>query len=345
LKDYKNLDKNIIENFENHKFDYKKYFSEYSSYSIYNDKTENIISLFNDEQIKELKDKYGEMISFKESYAPIVKESEYNKLMELYDKENLKVNLKDNEYLLTSDFDELIKYYDEILNENKPIVINNKTYIPQNDKCINIGLGNTNMSYNAGIFIVPDEAVIGTNKVYNYVCANYIGDKEKTEELFNNAIKNFYSKSNVAPPFSASISKIEVEASSIGMSVMITFIGLYLGIIFCITCAAILAIQQLSEASDNKQRYTILRKIGTDEKMINRSLFTQIGIFFMFPLSIAIIHALVGLNELNSIVKMFGKIDISKNAFITAGFIILVYGGYFIATYIESKNIIKEKDR
>ena len=54
---------------------------------------------------------------------------------------------------------------------------------------------------------------------------------------------------------------------------MVTFIGLYLGIIFLISCAEILALKELSESSDNIEKFKMLRKIGVDEKMINRALF------------------------------------------------------------------------
>ena len=77
------------------------------------------------------------------------------------------------------------------------------------------------------------------------------------------------------------MSKISLVESSVGLSTMVVFIAIYLGIVFLIASSAILALKQLTESSDNKQRYIILRKIGCDEKMINQSLFRQIGIFFM----------------------------------------------------------------
>lgn len=72
--------------------------------------------------------------------------------------------------------------------------------------------------------------------------------------------------------------------ASIGITTIVTFIAIYLGIIFLIASVAILALKQLTESSDNKQRYTILRKIGCDEKMINKALFRQIAIFFGYHL-------------------------------------------------------------
>ncbi len=111
--------------------------------------------------------------------------------------------------------------------------------------------------------------------------------------------------------------KIDIIAVSGGISAAVTFVSIYLGIIFLICSAAILALKELSDSSDNKERYAMLRKIGADEKMINRALFRQIGIFFFIPLVLAVVHS------------VFGMI------------FILIYGAYFFLTYFGSKRIIR----
>ena len=50
-----------------------------------------------------------------------------------------------------------------------------------------------------------------------------------------------------------------------------------------------------------KERFNMLRKIGTDEKMINKALFNQIAVFFLFPLLLAIIHSIFGIQFAMSI--------------------------------------------
>ena len=132
--------------------------------------------------------------------------------------------------------------------------------------------------------------------------------------------------------------KAYIAEASLGLGGMVTFIGLYLGIIFLISCAAILALKELSEASDNVEKFRMLRKIGVDERMINKALFWQIGIFFMFPLLIAIIHSIFGIKFCNFLLTAFGNEKLLQSIFIVA-----IYGGYFWLTYICSKNIIKEK--
>lgn len=122
------------------------------------------------------------------------------------------------------------------------------------------------------------------------------------------------------------------------------YLAIYLGIIFMIASAAILAIQQLSESDDNIQRYNLLRKIGVEDHTIYQSVFRQVGIYFLVPLVLAIIHSIVGLKISLAIVNMFGSGNsIIELICISGGFIVVVYGGYFLATYFGSKNIVKNK--
>ena len=87
----------------------------------------------------------------------------------------------------------------------------------------------------------------------------------------------------------------------------------------------------------------MLRRIGVDEKDLNKALFRQISIFFIFPLVLAIIHSIFGIMFCDIILKEAGvKFDLEA-VIETAIFIILIYGGYLLMTYSCSKNIIKEK--
>lgn len=187
-----------------------------------------------------------------------------------------------------------------------------------------------------GTIIVDDKNVANLENHFNTLLANYIktDDKEKIE-------KEFLEKCDLYGGSREYFSKLEMENSNIGMKGILTFVGLYLGIIFAISSATVLAIGQLSESSDNKQRYLVLKQIGADESMIKNSLFTQIAIAFITPLLVALFHSFFGLRELNGMISLMGDLDITKSIFLTSIFIIIVYGGYFIATYLASKNIIK----
>ena len=106
-----------------------------------------------------------------------------------------------------------------------------------------------------------------------------------------------------------------------------------------------MALKQLTESTDNKQRYTILRKIGCDEKMINGALFKQIFIFFVLPLTLAIIHSIFGIKFILAMLEVLASPDeLLPSTIVTAVVIGVIYGLYFLATYWGSKNIIKEEE-
>ena len=139
------------------------------------------------------------------------------------------------------------------------------------------------------------------------------------------------------------MTKILIYTSSIGLQAIATFVGFYLGIIFLISSAAILALKQLSESSDNIEKYAALRRLGASNKMLNHALFIQIAIFFVFPLLVGILHSVFGIKFASSIIEVFGSGGLLASIPITASMLILIYGGYFLLTYLSSKRIISEK--
>ena len=270
-----------------------------------------------------------------------IKESDYNKLALLYNLEP--VHLNDNEYVVVADFDSWIQIRNQSLEKNTQITINGITLTPKYTSCVNGFIYMTTSHINTGVFVVPDEVLLHYPRETGLLVANYQAttdeEKEKIEQLIIDTSDSPYA---VNTDIEAS-TKLSLYENSIGLGAMITFIGLYLGIVFLIASAAILALKELSESTDNKERFTMLRKIGTDEKMLNKALFRQIGIFFLFPLVLAIIHSVFGIKFCAYLLETFGKDELVKSIIMTAGVIVFIYGGYFLITYFCSKNIIKEK--
>ena len=65
----------------------------------------------------------------------------------------------------------------------------------------------------------------------------------------------------------------------------------------------------------------MLRKIGADEKLIHHALLKQIAIFFSFPLILAIIHSIFGLEFCKYILMTFGDEEMVKSISMTAIFL------------------------
>lgn len=139
------------------------------------------------------------------------------------------------------------------------------------------------------------------------------------------------------------ISSNEVIESMNGTELLFTYVGLYLGLVFLLSSVVVLALQQLSEASDNQARYRVLSKLGADSKLIKNSILKQISIYFFLPLIIALIHAYVGIKAMNVNLNLAGLApDTMMPALLTTIAIIVMYLIYFIITYSSSKAIILE---
>lgn len=270
----------------------------------------------------------------------IMKLSDYNKVAKYYNKDTY--TLKDNEYIIISDYDYINGIRNKALKLKEKIKVFDSYLYPKYDTCkdgfVDIGANHTNI----GIIIVPDKVVDENALKSSVMLANYKpGNKDDYDEKLGNIIDQHY---NVDTYLSYN-TKIDIKNSSVGLGALVTFIGLYLGIIFLISSAALLALKELSEQADNKERFICLRKLGADEKMINKALFRQIGIFFLFPLIIAIIHSIFGIKFCTFILETFGNDKLLPSIIMTALFLVFIYGGYFILTYLSSKNIIKDRTR
>ena len=270
----------------------------------------------------------------------LIKISDYNKVAKLLEKETF--SLAEDEYIIIADQEYMTSVYNQALQIGTKFTINGKEYKPKYKKVKNINLSLDENYTSFGTIILPDTALEGAKKGTNKVYANY---RENTKEEKQNIEKEILQlQDKMYKEYSFYIlTRQQIADESIGFGAMVVFIGLYLGIVFLISSGAILALKELSESNDNKERYDILRKIGTDEKTINKALFKQIGIFFLFPLILAIIHSIPGINVATTMIASLGKGNLLTSVLITAGFLILIYGGYFVISYYSSKRIIREK--
>lgn len=276
-----------------------------------------------------------------ETEEEFIKLSDYNRAAKLLGLEEL--SLENHQYILVADYSGFVPIRDEGLKRNTPIVLENNTYYPKYQECQNGFIEISSNHVNIGFFVVPDDALNESMRDSGWLLANYKETakegKQKTEEIVRSMKDHPYNSVSDLEV----ITKLYLHESSIGLGAMVTFIGLYLGIIFLISSAAILALKELSESSDNKERFKMLRKIGADDKMIHKALFRQIAIFFLFPLVIAMIHSVFGIMFCNYILETLGNEKLLESIIMTAVFLIGIYGGYFLITYLCSKNIIRER--
>ena len=272
-------------------------------------------------------------------YIDAIKISDYNKIRSLYGEEPLSIN--DNEILVTSNFTEAKDSIKNFIKNSPQVSIAGKEYKVANKEYLNEAVYNSELADNVLTLIVPDDFKDMTlNAAYmnmNYKNPNDPAEEEDMNSLFDSFRR--YDEIYDLPMIRAT--KSQVYEASKGLTTMILYIGLYLGVVFLISSAAVLALQQLSEASDSSDRYKALKKIGATEKMINKTIFTQTAIYFAMPLILAIVSSIVGISVVNKFIALYGKPNIGPTALLTLGILVIVYGGYFYVTYAGYKSIVK----
>lgn len=272
--------------------------------------------------------------------------SSYNDIRALSGEKS--VSLANNEVLISSNLGEVENTLKNILKNNEKIEIDGKEYKIANNALIGQGkvikeaFESTGMTNNFFTLIVPDNIVSNLKPIANKININFpknSNEEERVQKLFNEYRDGVVDSSKYG--FVNGYTRARIYEDNNGMTNIVLFIGIYLGVIFLISSTAVLALQQLSEASDSIDRYKSLRRIGVSQKMINKSIFTQVSIYFGLPLVVALVHSVVAIKVVNGFLTMFNKPDIGASSLVTTLIMVIVYGGYFYATYTGYKSTVK----
>lgn len=306
----KNGPQDIEADLKSHGFDFAKQFSGYTQIWLFNTGDLTFRPLY-DFAVETMGATYIEERDA--SYSiPLIRLSDYNKLLAL--RGEAPISLAADEYAVVCNVKEMHQILKAYVEQGRTFSINGVELRPSSLEIQQYPLQNGMMAMETGTLVVPDTLAESCEPMTALLNANYTKPGETGENAFAAEIAALYGKGEEAPrPYTNALSHYELYMQSGGMKLMISYFVIYVGIVFLITCAAILALQQLSEASDNTERYRLLRRLGTSGRMIDRALFTQILSYFMLPLGLAVIHSVVGISVVNNAIAQFGHLNALPN--------------------------------
>lgn len=271
-----------------------------------------------------------------ESQINVITISDFNHAMAIQGK--APITLNEHEFLLNCNYKGTIQYMKKTLQDSEHIILNGvslkrASYEISEETYLMTSVGNNDR----GTLIVSDNAVKGLEKEANVLLVNYKATTDSDEVLqkmipigLDESHGYRYAERNM------------MYDMFYGINALVSFLCCYIGLIFLLICAALLALKQLTETTDNIYRFGLLQKIGANEKQINQSLCIQTAIFFTAPLIVAGGISAVLMNKAMEIVEDFMNIHISTNVIFTIIFFLIIYGSYFIATYLTCKQMVKE---
>ncbi len=283
-------------------------------------------------------------------FSTIVRLSDYNKLMDLYGRDSLE--LSDGKYAVVCDLETSQKELDVLLASGVDAKVFGQVLKSRYNKTQDGFIKNGPMRQNEGFVVVPDGVVNESCAATDYLIGNYneeaMAHLDETEKMVQ---EQLLAVDRVSDPVNAddgefwvqSMTKDSAVNSAIVSGAMMTFVCLYLGVVFLVASGAILALRTLSDSVDSVARYDTLRKIGVDEGDISRSLFKQTGFFFLLPLLVACFHSIFGIKMMLPVLGAIGIKHVWGSIAITCVVILAIYGGYFLMSFIGGKRIIHGK--
>ena len=170
-----------------------------------------------------------------------------------------------------------------------------------------------------------------------YEINNFTGIKLENplecEELYNELDKMLPSERHIK-------SYLEYHQVLFSMYGAYIFIGLFLGILFLMATGSIIYYKQMMEARDDKGRYLILRKIGMMKKEVLGSIKRQIGVVFLMPFLVAMLHTVVILKTYENMVYTIAEdTPVLLYATMVVGIFSIIYGmfyGFTVRGYMKA---------
>lgn len=276
----------------------------------------------------------------------LVPVSQYNALCAMIGEPGL--DLGEDGCAFWNDMSSLNEFWGVVAEQNPELVVQGRTLSFAGSAVVSTPFSDSGASGTiSGAIIVPDDVIPdGLGPSTTVVNLMYDGDRAEMNEAATSAIDEAYGDImgqgetiEAWPVWMRTTAQSLLDQAS-GTTVVVTYLAIYIGVVLLVSCATVLALQQLSEAADNVGRYRILAELGAERRMINRALLAQIGVYFLFPLVVAVAHAAVALSVVNDIVALLTGFQIGTALVGTVAFVVALYGGYFLVTYLTSRSLI-----
>ena len=282
-----------------------------------------------------------EVLGQNDSRFAFVRVSQYNALRALLGEKP--VELGRDECLVWSDFTPLDGFWEAFIDQHPGFEALGTTLHPRG--MAHETLCNTSAASVTGALVVPDE-VLPDDLVpaKTSLDVTYSGSVDECEQRFQDACEAACgpadSRGVEAWPVCFMETRQAMADSTVGLTVVTTYLAIYIGLILLISCASVLSIQQLSAVADDVSRYRVLAELGAEPAQIRGALMVQVGVYFVFPLVVAACHAACALTSINGLISLATGFDVSNALVATVCFVVALYGGYFLLTYQTSKAMV-----
>lgn len=267
----------------------------------------------------------------------VVSLSQYNAILAL--RGDKPATLKANEALVTTDMNNMVGFWQRVALKRESFDFLGTA--------MRLRARSTTMEYqnsvntSVGTIVVPD-AALESKRAQLEPLSSLLNVKAADSRAEARLYKEVVKAHQPGLLFAAG-SKSTAKEEVVGLTAIVGYLALYIGFVLFVSCAAILAIQQLSDVAESAPRYRVLFDLGAERSMVNHAILAQIATYFLFPLVVALAHSYVALGVLGGVIKSLGVLDFLRPLGVTMAIVLVLYGGYFLLTYGMARGVIGEK--
>lgn len=251
------------------------------------------------------------------------------------------ITLGNNQFAINYNLGKYKDMYDDFIKNPKPLDVNGNPLVLGQKELYNITTSSVTVLNDIGTIIVPDKIISDLQPTRTTLNINYVERNNEYDNMFINKYNDFidsHKKYNYSL-----ITKISVDGEKISLNTTFSFVSIYLGMILLISAGAILALQQISDAASNKEKFIILKRLGAKKSDIRNVIIKQVSIIFALPLFLSILNSFFTYRVLSDFTKELSGAGIVQNIIITLILVLILYGTYFLLSLKETLNIINEK--
>ena len=195
-------------------------------------------------------------------------------------------------------------------------------------------------SYTNVLFVFPDSVCAQLLPVMRnrYITTTDAISYDKARELEQVFTEQYPELADTGVAYSIRLSTLQINSTRAGNFVLQAAM-LYGAVVLMVICLTVLSLQQLLDAGQYRYRFSVLRKLGVEERNIRKLVLKQLGVWFGLPIVVAI-----GVSTV-VIVYFLQTISVEISAYIGIGTLLLQIGttvsilllllvGYFVSTWI-----------
>lgn len=159
------------------------------------------------------------------------------------------------------------------------------------------------------------------------------GDSEQKKECFENI------KTALGPEQAKARILIDSRQSNLDEFYQIyggfLFLGLFLGILFLMITVLIIFYKQISEGYDDKERFSIMEKVGMSNDEVKATIRSQVRTVFFLPILMAAIHVGMAFPMIKRLLSLFGLSNTALFTGCMAG-TILVFALIYLLVFLKT---------